>query len=49
MCRRNQLRGALAIGAGLGLILGYSLDSWILCVLGGLGLLGLGILLMRRN
>jgi len=49
MCRKNHLRGALALGFGFGLLLGYSLDSWLLCTCGGLGLLILGLCLLCKR
>ena len=39
MCRRNQLYGCCAAALGLGLILGNGLESGVLCLCLGLGLL----------
>lgn len=46
MCRRNQLRGALLLGLGIGILIGHLLDSWLLCCSGGIILVvfGFGIL-----
>lgn len=49
MCRRNHLRGCLLLGIGIGLVIGHSLDSWILCTFGGIGLLLLGLLTLKRH
>lgn len=35
MCRKNQLRGCVLLGFGLGLVVGHCLDSWLLCCCGG--------------
>lgn len=48
MCRRNHLRGCLLIGIGIGLVLGHSLESWLLCTCGGIGLLLLGLLTLKH-
>ena len=48
MCRRNQLRGSLLLGFGIGLGIGYSLDSWILCSCGGIALILLGVSILRH-
>ena len=42
MCRRNQLLGCVMLGFGLGMIIGYSLESWLLCTCGSVALLVLG-------
>ena len=49
MCRRNQIRGALLLGIGLGLLIGSCLESWFLCCGGGLGLLLCGLCVMNRK
>ncbi len=47
MCRRNHLRGALLLGLGLGVLIGYMLESWLLCCGGGIILLGCGVYILK--
>lgn len=47
MCRRNHLRGCLLLGLGIGLVLGNSLDSWVICTLGGCGVVVLGLVTIK--
>ena len=49
MCRRNHLRGCLCLGIGIGLIAGYALESWTVCTLGGMGLLLLGLIMLKQK
>ena len=49
MCRKQTVRGLCALFFGLGLVTGYALESWLLCCLGGLVLMGLGFCVMRRR
>ncbi len=49
MCRRNHLRGCLLLGVGIGLVLGNSLESWLLCTCGGIGLVLLALCLIARK
>ena len=49
MCRRNHLRGCLLLGLGIGILIGYLLDSWLLCSLGGIFLLVTGFCMMNRK
>lgn len=49
MCRKSQLRGCCAIFLGLGVLIGYKLDSWLLCCCGGILLLIAGLVLMNRR
>ena len=49
MCRRNQLRGCLILGIGLGVEIGYLLDSWILCCLGGIALIIAGFCMINHR
>lgn len=49
MCRKNHMQGCCLCCLGLGLILGHCLESWLLCCCGGLGLLGLGLCVLRRR
>ena len=39
MCRRNYLRGCCALAFGLGLMVGYCLESWFFCCCGGVALI----------
>ena len=49
MCRKNQLRGCLVFGLGLGVSVGYLLASWILCCIGGIFLIVTGFCMMNRK
>ena len=49
MCRKNRLHGCCLFFFGLGLIVGHCLESWLLCVAGGLALLVLGLCVMRKR
>ena len=49
MCRRNQLRGCIVLGFGIGVCVGYLLDSWLLCCLGGIILICIGLSMMSRG
>ena len=47
MCRRNHLRGVLLLGLGVGILIGYMLESWLLCCGGGIALLCCGVYVLR--
>lgn len=49
MCRRNQLRGFVLLGLGLGIMIGYYLDSWLLCSCGGGGLIILSLCMLNNR
>ena len=49
MCRKKQMQGCCSICFGLGLMVGYALDSWLLCSLGGLALILFGLLLTKQR
>lgn len=49
MCRKNQLRGCCSLCFGLGILLGHSLESWLLCSAGGLALLFLGLVWLKKR
>ncbi len=49
MCRRICLWGWCAICFGLGVMVGSCIESWFLCSVGGLVLIFLGLMLMRRR
>lgn len=49
MCRRNQTQGLCLMTLGLGLILGYCLESWAVCCMGGIGLMVLGLWTAKRR
>ena len=48
MCRKKQAQGWCALCFGMGLMVGYYLESWFLCSTGGLGLILLGLYLTRK-
>lgn len=49
MCRKKCLQGCCCICFGLGLLVGYALESWILCSGIGLGLILFGAMLSRQR
>jgi len=49
MCRKNYLHGCCVSSVGIGLILGYCLDSWLVCCGGGIALLILGFGVMQKK
>ena len=49
MCRKNQLQGCCGICLGLGIMVGYWLDSWFFCSIGALALIFLGFSLATRK
>jgi len=49
MCRRSQLLAYVMLGFGLGLVIGHSLESWLLCTCGSIVFLILGFGGMRRK
>ena len=49
VCRRNQLRAFILLGFGLGIMVGYYLDSWLLCGCGGGGLIILAFCMLNNR
>ena len=49
MCRKSFLQGVGLLAFGVGLMVGYSLQSWFLCVCGGTALALLGLCTIRRK
>lgn len=49
MCRKSYLRGCCILFFGLGLLVGYSLESWFLCCCGGFVLVVMGLFGMRQK
>ena len=49
MCRKRYMHGCCALFFGLGLMVGYCLESWFLCSFGGLGLILFGILITHKK
>lgn len=49
MCRKSHLQGCCLIAFGVGLMVGHSLESWFLCVCGGVALAVLGLCAVRRK
>ena len=49
MCRKNNLRGCLILGLGIGVAVGYLIDSWLLCCMGGIVLILTGFCMMNRR
>ena len=49
MCRKNHARGWALLALGFGTLVGFCIDSWLLCALVGLGLMGLGAAMMRKR
>lgn len=49
MCRKRFLYGGCILCFGLGVMMGYYLESWFWCSFGGLGLVVLGLIVMCRR
>lgn len=49
MYRKHYVQGCSLCAFALGLIVGYCLDSWLLCCGGGIGLLFLGLCIFSRR
>ena len=49
MCRKNQLLGWAAVSFGLGLLIGNGLESGLLCLCAGLGIIVSGFCMCRRK
>ncbi len=49
MCRKNHLHGCCLLAFGLGLLVGYCLESWFLCCCGGVGLIVFGLCVMKQK
>lgn len=49
MCRKKQMQGFCLLCFGLGLMVGYYLESWFLCSVGGVGLVIFGMLLSKKK
>lgn len=49
MCRRNQLPGFCAVSFGLGLLLGCGIESGLLCLCAGFGLILCGVWIIRQK
>lgn len=49
MCRKKTMQGVCCICFGFGLMVGYALESWLLCSAGGLALVFLGLVIMKQR
>ena len=49
MCRKSILQGCCLICFGIGLMIGHSLESWFLCVCGGVALSVLGLCVLKKR
>ena len=49
MCRKKYVQGCCLVAFGVGLLVGYCLDSWFLCLCGGVALLLVGLCIMGKN
>ena len=49
MCRRNYLHGCCIAAFGVGLLVGHCLDNGFVCFAVGMGLLLLGLGVMRKK
>ena len=49
MCRKSQMRGYVLLGLGVGLIIGYMVDSWLLCSIGGCGMIAAGFWMITKR
>lgn len=49
MCRMNKLQGWCLVCFGVGLVVGYALESWFFCSLGGMVLILAGLARTRQR
>lgn len=49
MCRKNQLLGCCAGAFGLGLLVGYCIESGFLCICIGIGLILVGLSFLKQK
>lgn len=49
MCRKKDLHCCCIVAFGTGLLLGRWMDSWFWCGFGGIGLIMLGVTMLRRR
>lgn len=49
MFRKSQMQGWCCLAFGTGLLVGHSLESWLLCVCCGVGLCVFGFCALRRK
>ena len=49
MYRKNYLQGCCLAAFGLGLMIGHSLESWLLCCGSGICLVGFGFCVLRKR
>ena len=49
MCRKKYVQGCCLAVFGLGVLVGYCLESWFLCICGGIALLLAGLCIMGKN
>lgn len=47
MCRRNQLHGWMLLSLGLGILVGKCLEGGLLTTLAGIGIILMGLWVMR--
>lgn len=49
MCRRNILNGFVLISFGTGILIGRWMNSWFWCTVCGIGMITVGVTLLRRR
>ena len=49
MCRKNHLLGGGGAAFGLGMLIGYLVNSGFVCICGGVSLILLGFVLRRQK
>lgn len=49
MCRKKQMQGFCCLCFGLGLMVGYCLESWFFCSVGGAVLIVFGMMIARKK
>ena len=49
MCRKTYLHGCCLACLGFGILIGYCLERWFVCLCTGLGLVILGFSVMRKH
>lgn len=49
MCRKSVLHGCCVLAFGLGLLVGHCIESWFVCICGGILLIFFGLGMMRQK
>lgn len=49
MCRKTVMHGWCMVMLGLGAMIGHSVESWLVCTVGGLVLVCMGLFTVRKK